>query len=271
MCALAQRKGISRKDDGAMSLFARLLQAVRSWRRRRGGHKTVRFAGVAMEQLDHRQLLSVNFTGNVPTDFPATKVPGVVTLTPDFTNPLTSEPTFANDPQGQALQNLIKVSGFAIQDIRVTYTPYDDTLSFGINQPQSQNHAGEVIASDSDNNGNWGTVNPAVTAVAPLFSDPPDWGGTKSMGVFLNFSTPGATAQIAAGFSADPPVGTAAKAYEVYIPIVSRDLRRPSVRRARYSPSSPAMFTPRTVLPIPTSSSPSTTSRNSTSRRPAMH
>ena len=187
-----------------MSLFARLLQAVRSWRRHRGGHKTVRFSGVAMEQLDHRQLLSVNFTGNVPIDFPATKVPGVVTLTPDFTNPLTSEPAFANDPQGQALQNLIKVSGFDIQDIRVTYTPYDDTLSFGINQPQSQNHPGEVIASDSDNNGNWGTVNPAVTAVAPLFSDPPDWGGTKSMGVFLNFSTPGATAQIAAGFSADP-------------------------------------------------------------------
>ena len=28
---------------------------------------------VAVEQLDHRQLLSVNFTGNVATDFPATE------------------------------------------------------------------------------------------------------------------------------------------------------------------------------------------------------
>ncbi len=201
-----------------MSLFARLLQAVGSWRRRRGGRKTVRYAGIAMEQLDHRQLLSVNFTGNVPIDFPATQIPGVVTLTPNLSNPDTSQPAFANDPQGQALQNLIKVSGFNIQDIRVTYTPYNDTLSFGINQPQSQNHPGEVIASDSDNNGNWGTVNPAVLAVAPGFQDPPDWGGTKNMGVFLNFNTPGDTGQIAAGFSADPPIGTAAKAYEVYVP-----------------------------------------------------
>ena len=73
-----------------MSLFARLLQAVRSWRRRRGGPKTVRYAGIAMEQLDHRQLLSVNFTGNVPIDFPATQSPGVVVL-PD--NPSVVHPT----------------------------------------------------------------------------------------------------------------------------------------------------------------------------------
>src|SRR5271157_955613 len=141
-------RGISRKDDGAMSLFARLLQAVRSWRRRRGGPKTVRSAGIAMEQLDHRQLLSVTFTGVVPNDFPINKVPGVVTLSPDFTNPLTSEPQFANDTQGHELQSLIKVSGFYIKDIRVTYTPFDDTLSFGINQPQSINQPGEVIAGD---------------------------------------------------------------------------------------------------------------------------
>src|SRR3954467_15996123 len=46
-------EGSPRKDDGAMTLFARLLQAVRSWRRRRGGPKTVRYAGISMEQLDH--------------------------------------------------------------------------------------------------------------------------------------------------------------------------------------------------------------------------
>jgi len=202
-----------------MSLFARLLQAVRSWRRGRGGSKTVRYAGIAMEQLDHRQLLSVNFTGVVPTDFPATKVPGVVTILPDFANPLTSEPQFANDPQGLALQSLIKVSGFYIQDLRVTYTPFDDTLSFGINQPQSINQPGEVIAGDADNNGNWGTVNPAVTAVAPTFLDQAAWGGTKDMGVFLNFATAGDTAQVAAGFSDDPPVDGAGKPYQVYEPL----------------------------------------------------
>ncbi len=206
-----------------MSLFARLLQAVRSWRRRRGGPKTVRYAGIAMEQLDHRQLLSVNFTGVVPTDFPISKVPGVVTLSPDFTNPLTSEPKFATASPGPELQSIIKVSGFYIQDIRVTYTPFDDTLSFGINQPQSINQPGEVIAGDSDNNGNSGTVNPAVTAipgVGTAYTDPPDWGGTKNMGLFLNFATAGATAQVAAGFnSLPPPEFSPAKTYQVYIPL----------------------------------------------------
>ncbi len=205
-----------------MSLFARLLQAVRSWRRGRGGPKTVRYAGIAMEQLDHRQLLSVNFTGVVPTDFPISKVPGVVTIFPDFTNSLTSEPAWATGFPGPELQSIIKVSGFYIQDMRVTYTPYDDTLSFGIDQPQSINQPGEVIAGDSDNNGNSGTVNPAVTAlVGPTYTDPPDWGGTKNMGVFLNFVTAGDTAQVAAGFTSVPPTGTpedltGAKHYQVW-------------------------------------------------------
>jgi hypothetical protein len=176
-----------------------------------------------MEQLDHRQLLSVDFTGNVPTDFPATQVPGVVTISPDFTNPLTSEPAWGTQPPGPQLQSLIKVSGFDIADIRVSYTASDDTLSFGINQPPSQNHPGEVLAGDSDNNGDSGTVNPAVTAVAPGFADPPDWGGTKNMGVFLNFTTPGDTAQVAAGFSSFAPTGPtsgpAPKTYQVYEPV----------------------------------------------------
>src|SRR5271166_4989 len=150
-------RGISRKDDGAMSLFARLLQAVRSWRRRRGGPKTVRYAGIAMEQLDHRQLLSVNFTGNIPIDFPATQVPGVVVL-PD--NPLVQHP---------AIAPIVKVSGFDISGIRVSYSPFDDTFSIGLDQPQSGNYPGEVIAGDTDNNGNSGTVNPEVLATPPGF------------------------------------------------------------------------------------------------------
>jgi len=198
-----------------MSLFARLLQAVRSWRRRRGGPKTVRFAGIAMEQLDHRQLLSVNFTGNVPIDFPATQVPGVVVL-PD--TPLVTHPSIS-----PAILPIVKVSGFDISGIRVSYSPFDDTLSIGLDQPQSLNHPGEVIAGDSDNNGNSGTVNPAVAAIFPSFMDPPDWGGTKYMGAFIDFTGSG-VAQIVAGFSPVPPAPTATdpsppKPYEVALAI----------------------------------------------------
>lgn len=200
-----------------MSLFARLLQAVRSWRRRRGGPKTVRHAGLAMEQLDHRQLLSVNFTGNVPIDFPATQVPGVVVL-PD--NPLVQHPAIA--PQ---IAPIVKVSGFDISGIRVSYTPSSDTLSIGLDQPASQNQPGAVIAGDADNNGNAGTVNPAVTAVPGFagFQDPAQMDGTEHMGAFLDFTGTG-TPQIVAGFSAVPPTPTStdpspAKPYQVAVAI----------------------------------------------------
>ncbi len=228
-----------------MSLFARLLQAVRSWRRRRGGPKTVRYPGIAMEQLDNRQLLSVNFTGIVPTDFPATQVPGVVTLPAAnvSSQPGFSEPEFGTSTLGQELQSIIKVSGFFVQDIRVTYTPSDDTLSFGINQPPSINQPGdEVIAGDSDNNGNSGTVFPSISTngvlplsgLQPFFTDPADWGGTKNMGVFLNFATAGATAQVAAGFNSVPPTDGAVKTYQVYEPA---------------DPATPQTITGATLLP----------------------
>jgi hypothetical protein len=64
----------------------------------------------------------------------------------------------------------VKISGFDISGIRVSYSPFEDTLSIGLDQPQSGNHPGEVIAGDSDNNGNSGTVNPEVTAT-PGFPD----------------------------------------------------------------------------------------------------
>ncbi len=200
-----------------MSLFARLLQAVCSWRRRRGGPKTVRYASIAMEQLDHRQLLSVNFTGNVPIDFPATQVPGVVIL-PD--NPLVQHPAIA-----PAIAPIVKVSGFDISGIRVSYSPADDTLSIGLDQPASGNHPGEVIAGDADNNGNSGTVNPAVTSTPGFstFQDPPDFGGSEHMGAFIDFTGSG-NAQIVAGFSPVPTTPTASdpsppKPYQVAVAI----------------------------------------------------
>ena len=41
------------------------------------------------------------------------------------------------------------------------------------------------------------------------------------MGVFLNFVTAGATAQVAAGFNSVPPADGAVKTYQVYVPAKS--------------------------------------------------
>jgi len=108
-----------------MSLFSRLLQVIDSWRLRRGGSKTAKRASVTLEHLDHRKLLSVNFTGNVPVDFPATESPGVAIISNNV--------NFA--PIGANLQPVVFTSGFNIKDIRVTYTPSDDTLSVGLDGP----------------------------------------------------------------------------------------------------------------------------------------
>jgi hypothetical protein len=191
-----------------MSLFARLLQAVGSWRRRRGSLRTVRNAGIAMEQLDHRQMLSVTFTGNVAADFPVTQNPGVVVL-PDNAN--VSHPVIGNEQ----LAALVKVSGFDINGLRVSYSPdHNGTLSVGIEQPLSQNLPGPVIASDADNNGNSGSVNPAVTALGLGVQDPATFGGTEYMGIYLDFLGTG-LAQIVAGFPQIPPAGGAAKVFQV--------------------------------------------------------
>lgn len=188
-----------------MSFLSRLFIAVRSLRRRRGGPKTARRAGVSVEQLDHRQLLSVNFTGNVATDFLATTQPGVVVLTANDAD--VTHPNIA-----PALQPIIKVAGTDIgvkvpgtnldEGIRVSYSAADDVLSIGIEQPNSQQpgQPGPVIAGDVDNNGNDGTVNPAVTAVEPTFQDFPDFGQGEFMGAFLDLAGTGQP-DVVAGYS----------------------------------------------------------------------
>jgi hypothetical protein len=159
-----------------------------------------------VEQLDHRQLLSVNFTGNVPVDFPASQSPGVVVLP---NNPSVIHPSIP-----PLLQPIVRVSGFDINGIRVSYDSTTDTLSFGIDQPASGNPGqGEVIAGDADNNGNSGTVNPAIPAIQnppgifPFadFQDFPDFMGSEYMGAFLDFTGSG-TPQIVAGYSEVNPV-----------------------------------------------------------------
>jgi hypothetical protein len=206
-----------------MSLFTKIVETVSSWRRRRAGTKSRKRADLAMEQLDHRQLLAVNFTGNVLTDFPATTSPGVVVLSgnaniPGYKNYTPQFPT--QTPQGQQLANQIKVSGFEIDALRVNYDPSTDTLNVGLQGPDNQKGTGqEVIAGDSDNNGNSATVDPNVTAIAPAFADPADMGQSKSMGIFLDLNNPTtnypAFPDIVAGFPAASQTSTAQKPYEV--------------------------------------------------------
>ncbi len=142
-----------------MNLISMLLQAARKRRHQRGGRKTAIRPAIAVEQLDHRQLLSVNFTGNVAIDFPATNQPGVVLFnssnTPNIQHPIIPP----------NLQPYIPTCGFDISDIAVSYDATTDTLSVGLSGGPANtptNPTGPVIAGDADDNGNAGTVNPAV-------------------------------------------------------------------------------------------------------------
>ena len=197
-----------------MSLISRLFDAVRSWRRRPGGRRTTKRSNVMLEQLDHRQLLSANFTGNVATDFPASASPGVVIL---GDNANVVHPTIA-----PILQPVVKVSGFDIHGIRVNYDQATDTLNVGLEQPLSQqpNHPGPVIAGDSDNNGNDGTVSTAVTSINGFqnFQDFETFGGSEYMGAFLDLKGNGA-ADIVAGYS--PSDARSVKEYQVAQAIVN--------------------------------------------------
>lgn len=164
-----------------MALLRTLRNAFQSWRRRRGGPRTrQQRTAIAMEQLDHRRLLSVNFTGNAVIDIPDSTAPGTAIIRDDTSVPI-------RNPQ---LAQLIKVSGFDISAIRMKYTPEDDVLSVALEQPPNQKTTPEypVIAGDADNNGDGGTVAPAVRLVQPLFMDFADLGGSETMAVFFDFN-----------------------------------------------------------------------------------
>ncbi len=199
-----------------MFLITKLLQAARKWRPRRSGSHSAKRHAVNVEQLDHRQLLSVNFTGNVATDFAATTSPGVVifnsSTTPGIQHPII--PPY--------LQPLIPVSGFDLSEIRVSYDAADDTLSVGLNQPPSNPadpSSPPVIAGDADDNGTAGTVNPAVEAADPGFTEFYALGGSDTMAAFLDLSGTGIP-DVVAGFSPNAPPATPtdpapAKPYQV--------------------------------------------------------
>ncbi len=203
-----------------MSLFTKLFEAVHSWRRRRGGSKPRKRSDLAMEQLDHRQLLTVNFTGNVPIDFPAIQSPGVVTVSAGKANQVPLIPP--------TLASVINVSGLQIDDLRVSYDSVNDVLSVGaegpanntgLTTPVAGKNGQQVIAADSDNNLNSGTVDPRISngaggGIDPSFTDPANFGGTKTYGVFLSLNGSG-TPQVVAGFPQAAPAGLTYKPFEV--------------------------------------------------------
>lgn len=182
-----------------MALFRTLRNAFQAWRDRRRVHpRTRQRTQVALEQLDHRRLLAVNFTGNAIADIPDTTEPGTVIIHNEARVPI-------RNPQ---LNDLIKVSGFDIEAIRMKYTPDDDVLSVAIQQPLNQktDPPYPVIAGDADNNGNGGTVNPAVRMVQPLFMDFPNLGGSETMAIFLDFDNDGIP-DVVAGVPNTPGAG----------------------------------------------------------------
>lgn len=200
-----------------MFLIGTVRKLLKTWRQRRGGPQLrTRRRDVAMEQLDHRQLLAVNFTGNVALDFPATKQPGVVVL---GDNPSVQHPQIP-----PSLQSLVKVSGFDINGIRVSYDSTDDTLSIGLGQPDNQTTGQPVIAGDSDNNQNSATVNTSISfnpggtppaQIDPGFRDFADLGGSETMGAFLDLTGSGIPT-IVAGVS-----DTGSKFYQVAEAVVN--------------------------------------------------
>jgi hypothetical protein len=209
-----------------MNLISKLLQAALAGRRvKEGGRKTRTRSAIAVEQLDHRQLLSVNFTGNVTNDFLATKRPGVVVIS--SLNTKVSHPQFPIAPPAYAipLKNDVQLSGFDLSEIRVSYDKADDTLSIGLNQPPNpKNPPNSVIAADADNNGNSGVVGSVVSNLAMMFGQNfqewPGLGGPQEMAAFLSLN-PAAigsmTPEVVAGFPLMPPPGqdTPPKAFEV--------------------------------------------------------
>jgi hypothetical protein len=183
-----------------------LRQRLASSRPRRGRH-----ANVALERLDHRQLLSVTFTGNAKADIPDNSGPGFAIVT-------NANRVNIPDP---VLRNLIKVSGFDINAIRMKYTPDDDILSIALEQPGNEKTIPEfpVIAGDADNNLNGGTVSPAVTAVQPLFQDFAYLADSETMAIFLDLNND-SIPDVVAGISNDLGVS---KLYHVAEALVNPD------------------------------------------------
>jgi hypothetical protein len=191
----------------AMSLWRKLIQAVQTWRRHRGVLRSPKRAGVNLEQLDHRQLLTVTFTGNVFNDFPGTSGPGVAVLKDS------SPASHPGDTIPPDIAPFILHSGFDLDALRLVYDPTNDTLDVGFQQPINSAapppgtsptiFGNPVISGDADDNGDDGTVNPNVLNLRPNFIDFPGLQGSETMGITLDLNNDG-TPDVVAGIAGDP-------------------------------------------------------------------
>lgn len=186
-----------------MSFLLNFVQAVQSWRRHRGANRTRMRADLGLEQLDHRRLMTVNFSGNIAADFPATQSPGVVYL---------SDPNNQQPIIPPSYLSVIPVSGFAINQIAVNYNSTTDTLNVGFLQPLNGKPGldgipGEypVIAGDADDNGNNSTTSTAAANLVPAVADNPGISGQEYMGAFIDFSN-GANPGAQTVYAGIPPV-----------------------------------------------------------------
>jgi len=176
-----------------MPLLRNILGAIRSaWKKTpKAARKIRRHLLTGMDHLDDRQLLTVSFTGNVISDFSTPSGKGVKFLA----GGPKQVPSIPAD-----LQSIIKVSGFQMDGVALSYDPAKDELFVGVLQPENQKTGQKVIAGDSDNNLNSATVDPAILAMPPYsnFQDYADLGADENIGVFLDLNNDG-TPEIMAG------------------------------------------------------------------------
>lgn len=179
-----------------MSIINRLARRLRQpARSRHRFRKTRRLRVAGIESLECREVLTVAFTGNVLADFPVNSG-GFKYLT----GGPAQKAIIPND-----LQPVIKVTGWDIEGIALSYDPITDKLSVGILQPENGKTGQRVIAGDADNNLNSGTVDPAVNAIDSSFQDIPDMGQSEHMFAYLDLNNDGTPDIVAGidGFSAN--------------------------------------------------------------------
>lgn len=181
-----------------MPLLRNILGAIRSvWSSRpRTVKKSRRHKLTGIDHLDHRQMLTVGFTGNVINDFPPAGGPGVAILTGGPALQPMIPP---------ALSSLISVTGFNMDGIALSYDPTTDELAVGVLQPLNGQTGQDVIAGDADNNLNSATVDAAILATPGFsnFVDQPDLGVDEEMGVYFDLNNDG-TPDIIAGVAGLP-------------------------------------------------------------------
>ncbi len=130
----------------------------------------------------------ITLTGNVAQDFQPTPLNGVQVI-PNSLGPVAMDP---------ALVAKGFVSGFSVQDIRLSYDQATDKLYVGVNTLG--------IAGDADGNGNPGTADPYTTSKNG--NDLPHFGGAKTITLgFANDANPNAPV-IVAGIPSVKPAGT---------------------------------------------------------------